>query len=480
MNPTFTTASLLGVLPDLILLLGAFLVLAVDIPLRRDLNKRAVQLVADLAMLGALAAVIYGWRSEPTVIGGVLISDPLALAAKAGLIFVGLSTLSLVRHQGVKSGLWIGEFFALLLFALAGMTLFAMSKHLILTFAALETFSLAMYVMAGFRKQDPGSREAALKYFILGAFAAAFYLLGMAFTFGAAGSADYAKIGEALRSLPPESPRALLLMMGLLLVSVALAFKVGLAPFHLWVPDVYEGAPTPVTAFLSAGAKIAGFAALVRLALYVPFSGAAISAVLGTLAILTILLGNVGALKQMGLKRLLAYSSIAHSGYALVGLVGGSPEGPSAVMRYVLVYAVMNLLTFGLIISMEEDGRELTLEDVQGLGFTKPYFGAAMAIAMFAMAGLPPTAGFIAKFGVFKAALQAGETKFAVLAILGSVISAAVYLRVLVALYMKPQGSRPATPVFGFNLGFVLAVSALMLLIWGVLPGSLAQIVGGL
>ncbi len=480
MNPAFSTSQWLAMAPDLSLLMGAFMVLAADIPLRSQSNKRVIEAITTVALGLAAFFVIYSWRLQTTVVGTVFVADHLAALSKIGLIAIGGTVLVLVRRQGQQSGLLVGEFYALLLFSLAGMTFFASSNHLILTFTALETFSLAMYVLAGFRKQESYGREAALKYFILGAFAAAFFLLGMVLIFGAVGSVEYSKIGEVMRSLPQDSPRAMLLMMGLLLVCVTFAFKIGLAPFHLWVPDVYEGATTPVTAFLSAGAKIAGFAGLARLALNLPFERLSLPIVLGSLAVLTIVLGNVGALRQLTIKRLFAYSSIAHSGYALVGLVGGGSGGPAAVMRYVLIYGLMNFLCFALLTSIENGQRNATIEDIQGIGFERPFFGMAMAIAMFSMAGLPPTAGFLAKFGVFKVALETGHTKIAIAAILGSVISAAVYLRVLVALYMRPKLKEAATPNWEWSLGLSVALSSLLLIYWGVLPGSLYALTAGL
>jgi NADH-quinone oxidoreductase subunit N len=342
-----------------------------------------------------------------------------------------------------------------------------------------------MYVLAGFNKAYAGNREAAIKYFLLGAFAAAFFLLGLALIFGATGSVNLADISATFNTAGLPVERILLLQAGVLLVLVAFAFKVGLAPFHLWVPDVYEGAPTPVTAFLSAGAKFAAFGALIRLFSHLPAQAGPFPQVIGVLAILTLLAGNLGALKQLGLKRLLAYSSIAHSGYALVGLLGmGIPGGSAAnaILVYVLVYGVMNFLAFALVSTVElqldsPDGkRSAMLSDVQGLGFERPWFGLALAVTMVSMAGLPPTAGFFAKFGVFAAALEGGHRTFAILAILNSVVSAAVYLRVLVALYMLPKETGAQGPRFTWPLLATAAVGVLVLLWLGILPASLAAL----
>jgi NADH-quinone oxidoreductase subunit N len=415
---------------------------------------------------------------------GMLRMDALGFSAKLSLLLIGLMTLVLGRRIGPQIGLAFGEYYSLLLFAVAGMMLFASAQNLVLAFVALETFSLAMYVLAGFDRRNRANREAALKYFLIGAFAAGFFLFGLAVAYGATGTLNLAELGAVASTLQPGDPRRALLFAGAGMMLVGLGFKVGLAPFHLWAPDTYEGAPSPVSAFLSAGAKVAGFAAILRLASALPLKDPALVAVLSTLAVLSMTLANLGALKQEGLKRLMAYSSVAHSGYALVALVGGGAGAASAVMTYVFVYAFLNFCAFALIIALEQDsparaeGRQLTLSELQGLGFQKPLYSFCLAVCMFAMAGIPPTAGFIAKLGVFKSALQAGQSKLLVLAVLNSVVSAAYYLRVLVALYMKPRESSHPAPQFS---GLLLASSVactLLILFWGVFPQSLWNLSG--
>jgi NADH-quinone oxidoreductase subunit N len=479
-NPLISLANFQALWPELIVLLGAMLCLAIDIPLRAQKNKGAVAAVAALTLLAALAALGMNWHaadSDPFT--GMLRADGLARVAKLSLLLIGLMTLLVGRRISAQAGLVYAEYYSLLLFALAAMMLFAGATNLMMAFVALETFSLAMYVLAGFNRRSKANREAALKYFLIGAFAAGFFLFGLAITYGASGSVSLGELPAIFAGLAPEDPRRHLLYAGLGLLMVGLGFKVGLAPFHLWAPDTYEGAPSPISAFLSAGAKVAGFAALIRLAMASPMNSPALVAVVSALAILTMTLGNLGALKQQGLKRLMAYSSVAHSGYALVALAGGSPLAPAAVMNYVFTYAFMNFCAFGLIIALEQDsptvkeGGQLTLADVQGLGFEKPLFGFALAVCMFAMAGIPPTAGFIAKLNVFKAALSAGQVTLVVIAVLNSVVSAAYYLRVLVALYMKPKAAAERPLEFkGLLMWGSLACLALILA-WGVLPASL-------
>lgn len=483
-NPVFSFHDFAVILPELLAFVAGVLVLGLDIVFRGQSSKRLLEVVSVAALgLGALWLMAHWGEPGSAAFGRLAANDGISDASRLGLAGVGLLTLVLVRQQGGRLGLLHGEFYALLLFSIGAMMLFTTSTNLMLSFVALETFSLGMYVLAGFNKAFAGNREAAIKYFLLGAFAAAFFLMGLALIFGATGSVNLADLGAtfALQGLHPD--RLLLLQGGVLLVLVAFAFKVGLAPFHLWVPDVYEGAPTPVTAFLSAGAKLAAFGALLRLLGQVPAQSGPWPQVLGALAILTLLAGNLGALKQQSLKRLLAYSSIAHSGYAVVGLLGlGVKDGSAvnAVLSYVLIYGVMNFLAFALVSALElqlnsPDGkRSALLSDLQGLGFERPWFGLAMAVAMVSMAGLPPTAGFIVKFGVFKAALEGGHSTLAVWAILNSIVSAAVYLRVLVALYMLPKENGAQGPRFTWPLAASALIGALVLIWLGLLPASLA------
>ena len=482
-NPVITLANFQALWPDLIVLLGALLVLALDIPLRAQKDKAVLFAVSSFSLLAALAVLLINWNAKMIdPFPGMLRADGLANVAKLSLLLIGLMTLIISRGIAGSLGLLFGEYFALLLFAVAGMMIFASSSNLMLAFIALETFSLAMYVLAGFNRRLRANREAALKYFLIGAFAAAFLLFGIAVVYGASGTVKLDELSAVFASLKPEDPRRNLLFAGLALIFVGLGFKVGLAPFHLWAPDTYEGAPSPVTAFLSAGAKVAGFAALIRIGMASPLNSPVMISLISVLAVLTMTLGNLGALKQEGLKRLMAYSSIAHSGYALVALAGGSPAAPAAVMNYVFVYAFMNFCAFALIISLEQgshaaaEGRQVALSDLQGLGFERPLFAFCLAVCMFAMAGIPPTAGFVAKLNVFKAALDAGQTKLVVLAVLNSVISAAYYLRVLVVLYMKPKADETAVPAFSGLLMISSVICVLLLLVWGVLPGTLLAI----
>lgn len=483
MNPAFSLQDFGVLSPEIACGIGAVLVLFLDMVFRSQSSKRLVEAVTALTLLAAGALAVSQVGQAPLdAFNGLVRSGSTSALFSLGLASTGLLTLVLSRHLGKDEGLLHGEFYALLLFALGAMMLFTVAQDLMLAFVALETFSLSLYVLAGFNKAWHGNREAAIKYFLLGAFAAAFFLMGLALVFGSIGSVNLEGLAKALQAgLSPE--RALMFKSGLALIITALAFKIGAAPFHLWVPDVYEGATTPVAAFLSTSAKLAGLGALIRLLSVLPVQEAPYPQTIATLAVLTLLAGNLGALKQTSLKRLLAYSSVAHTGYALVGLLGLGVAGSGAegaVLAYALTYAMMAFLAFGLVAAAEKrlaaDGlsRPLTLDDLQGTGFERPYFGLAMAVAMVSLAGLPPTAGFVAKLGVFKAAIAGGHETAAIFAILNSVVSAAVYLRVLVHLYMLPKAEGARSPRLGGSLGLLALALAGVLLFLGMFPASLA------
>ncbi|HTB22081.1 MAG TPA: NADH-quinone oxidoreductase subunit N [bacterium] len=480
MNPVYTLSDFAVLGPEIACILGAILVLSLDMVFRSQKSRRLVEAATALSLL---VAGLLAWGrlsgAPSAAFGGLVLDGAIADGFRLGLAGTGLLTLVLARRQGRTQDLLHAEFYALLLFALGAMMLITVSQDLMLSFVALETFSLAMYVLAGFNKAWHGNREAAIKYFLLGAFAAAFFLLGLAFIFGAAGSVRLDAISALFHGPAMAPSRVLLLDLGVVLCVTALAFKLGAAPFHLWVPDVYSGATTPVAAFLSAGAKLAGFGALIRLLSAVPVGQAPFPQIIAVLAILTLLAGNLGALKQTNMKRLLAYSSIAHTGYALVGLLGlgvADSGADRAVLAYTLTYALMAFLAFALVAAGEErlaaqgKSRPMVLGDLQGMGFEHPFYGLAMAVAMVSMAGLPPTAGFIVKFGVFKAALNGGHRLSAAVAILNSVVSAAVYLRVLVALYMLPKTPEGEGGRLTGGLGVATVALALVLLLLGVLP----------
>lgn len=461
--------SLMPILPELALVATAMLIMLVDVFVG---DKRWLTWVGLAGVILAGLATYWTAQLPAQPFQGMIVSDGytaffrlIILTATALGLLVALNWLD-------AHGAQQGEYNGLLILSAVGMTLMAASTHLVLTFVALEVLSLSLYILAGFERERATSSEAALKYLLLGAFSSAFFLYGIALLYAATGALDYAGIAQA--GLDGWLP---LVAIGLLIVGFG--FKVAVVPFHMWTPDVYQGAPTPVTAFMSVGAKAAGFAAFLRL-----FAGSlkmeyqAWGLALAVLAVLTMTLGNLAALRQQSLKRMLAYSSIAHAGYILVGLASGNGAGVAAVLFYLLVYAFMNIGAFAVLIGMERQGSgDIVADQARGLARRHPWLGAAMAVFMFGLTGVPPLAGFFGKLYLFQAAVQADLTWLAVVGVINSAISAYYYLRVVVAMYMsEPAGEerlawRPA-------LALATAVAALFVIGIGISPGfwiSLAQ-----
>ncbi len=387
---------------------------------------------------------------------------------------IGIS-LTYVKREKIDKA----EYYILLLLATVGMMLLAAGTDLIMIFLGLELLSISQYILAGFMRREPASNEAALKYFLLGAFATGFLLYGMALVYGGCGTTNLVGITDYISSTTAaESP---LLLVGGFLILVGLGFKIALVPFHMWVPDVYEGAPTAITAFISAGPKAAGFAALLRVFVltFEAMQGEWI-AIVWVIAALTMTVGNVIAISQNNIKRMLAYSSIAHAGYALVALVASAEEGVSSLIFYLLVYTLMNIGAFGILIMMGREGAEnLTFDSYSGLGFKRPVVALLMTLFMMSLAGFPPTAGFIGKFYIFRAAIKAGFTGLVIVAVVNSVISVYYYLRVVVVMYMSEPEEVPSTAVGASTpvlLSLTLALCALGVIEIGIMPSWLLEL----
>ena len=379
-------------------------------------------------------------------------------------ILVALISMSYLSRDDRKQG----PYYLLILLATLGMMLMAAGNELIIVFLGLELMSLSLYVLAGYFRDNPASSEAGMKYLLLGAFASAFFLYGIALIYGGAGTTNVPAIAEAITA-PNKSP---LLLAGMFLLIVGFGFKVAIVPFHQWAPDVYEGAPTTIAAFISAGPKAAGFAAFLRIFMEaLPSLQVEWSSVVIVLAMLTMTVGNVIAIAQTSIKRMLAYSSIAHAGYVLIGLAAANNDGISSAMLYLLVYCVMNIGAFGaVILAKTEDGESLMISDYAGLGIRKPLLAMFMTIMLLSLAGFPPTVGFVGKFYVFKSAVQAGHIWLVIVGAINTAISAFYYLRVVVTMYMRepeeelPFASYPSTLVVG------LVLAAIGVLLIGILP----------
>ncbi len=422
-----------------------------------------------IALLGAAIASLVLWNHNATSFG-VVAADNFGLFVTWILIIVGALSLVLSGPAIEREGLPVGEYYALMLFALAGMMLMATATDLLVIFLALEVLSLAVYVLTGIRRDSPVATEAAFKYFLLGAFSSAFFLYGIAFTFGVTGSTRLDLVGKALASPSMTSSPMRLLAAGLLLVGFA--FKISAVPFHMWTPDAYEGAPSAVTGFMSTGVKAAAFAAFVRvfLSAFEPLR-ADWTPVIWVVTAATMIVGTVVGVRQSSVKRMLAYSSIAHAGYLLLALLSANDLGKSAVLFYLLTYAVTNLGAFGVIALVESSTRPNDqVRDFAGLWGTHPALAALMTIFLLSLGGFPPFGGFIAKWYVFSAAVKAGYNSLAILGVLTSVVSVFFYLRIVVQMYMTQTDTPAVFPAVPKFAGLALAASAILVFYLGILP----------
>ncbi|MGD0073047.1 MAG: NADH-quinone oxidoreductase subunit N [Candidatus Binataceae bacterium] len=426
-----------------------------------------------LSLTGLVLAVVLSFglfgRQEQTFAGAISVDNFTAFFYVVILLAASvtvLMSLSYVRELGLPGA----EYYALMLFATLGMMLMAAAGDLIVIFLGLETMSISIYVLAGLSRRQPKSSEAALKYFMLGAFSTGFLLYGIALIYGSTGSIKLQAISEALRVPMAHSP---LLLLGLGMLLIGFGFKVAAVPFHMWTPDVYEGAPTSVTAFMAAGVKLAAFAAFLRIFIVHLWPVRAEWAmVLWVMAALTMTAGNLIAVMQSSVKRMLAYSAIAHAGYILVAMTAGGPSAGTAILFYLLGYAFTNLGAFAVIIALSRRGEaHEAISDLRGLASRQPMLAAAMALFMFSLTGVPPLAGFIGKFYLFAAALEAGYVGLVIIAVINSVVSAYYYIGVIIAMYMDeggvtiaPLGGRPALVV-------ALAIATTATILIGVYPG---------
>lgn len=426
----------------------------------------------SLAGLGAALVAVYLLAARGGGdMGGTYVLDAFSLFLHALIIGVGLLVVLLSPGYLRATGIDRGEYYALLLFSLVGMLGLVSCRELVSLFVSLEVMSVALYALAGLHRDRMESQEASLKYFITGAFSSGFFLYGIALLYGASGSTSLPAVAAALRT--PSPAVAALATVGTGLLLVGFGFKIASVPFHMWAPDVYEGAPTTVTALMSAGVKAAAFGALLRVfGEALPALAANWQPAVAALAVVTMVIGNLAALAQSNLKRMLAYSSVAHAGYLLAAVVAAPGIGVEAVLFYLVAYAAVNLGGFGALAALARQGREpLSLDDVAGLAARRPALAAALTVYLISLTGVPVSAGFVGKFFLFRAAVNAGWTSLAVVGVLMSVVSAYYYLRVVVAMYMRePLGEdawAPVPPAAGLALG----LSAALVLLLGIHPG---------
>ncbi|HTS60310.1 MAG TPA: NADH-quinone oxidoreductase subunit N [Terriglobales bacterium] len=461
------------VLPEIVLSLFGMAIMVLD-PLLKERRRQST--LGTIALLGSLAALAATWfqAQSPGFAFWNMIQVDAFTTFFHFLIVAVTAVVILTSQEYLKvEEIRAGEYYGLILFGAVGMCLMSSAVELVLIFIALEISSIATYVLAGFRRGAAISIEASLKYFLLGSFATAFFLYGVALMFGATGSTSIQVIGRVLNSF--EVPA--LAYAGIAFMFVGLAFKVAAAPFHVWTPDVYEGAPAPVVGFMSTAPKAAVFAVLLRLMFEAHAPGRV--GLIWTVAALSMTLGNLGALVQDNVKRLLAYSSIAHAGYLLVAFAAVPDSGIPAAMFYTATYAAMNVGAFAVVSHFSSAGeRFVKLEDYSGLGSRSPALAAILTIFLLSLIGIPITGGFVAKFYVFSAALQSNMVGLVILGVLNSAVASYYYLRLIVVMYMRePRGEVPVSSVPA-GVGAALALSLAATIYLGVLPGRVLDYAG--
>ena len=461
--------------PELILSVTAMVLLLFSVLLKKE-NRKIIPPLSLMGVLLAFGFAVSLWGKAEYAFQGMIVVDNYSLFFKiVFLVTTALTILMSIRYLQ-QEGFDHSEYYILVLFAAVGMMLMASAADLIIVFLGLETFSLSLYVLAGFFRTQAKSNESALKYFLLGSFSTGFLVYGIALIYGATGTTNLKGIFEFLRRTPLLQDPLLLFAMGLLIVGFG--FKVASVPFHMWTPDVYEGAPTSITAFMSVGPKAAGFAAFLRVFLYSLSSlqGEWIW-ILWVLAVLTMTLGNIVAIAQKNIKRMLAYSSIAHAGYILVAMVAANELGTASILYYLLAYAFMNLGAFGVVILYGRRGEEnLLITDYSGMGSKYPLLAALMAIFMFSLAGIPPTAGFVGKFYIFSAAVKAGYIGLAVIGVLNSALSVYFYLRITVMMYMRNAEKELPPIAWSPAMAISLFVAVFGTLQMGITPAAYLEV----
>jgi NADH-quinone oxidoreductase subunit N len=466
-------------LPELILTLFATLLMVLEAILSRRW-QRGFGHTSILALVAAIVAAIFSLDSPGPAFSGMLVVDRFAIFFGVLVMVVGVFTVLASYRYLAREDAETGEYHALLLYSIVGQLLMVTANDLMMIFIGLEISSIASYVLAGYLRDDKRNNEAALKYFLLGSFATGFFLYGIALIYGMSGSTNLTAI-RGLIGTGQGSPSPAMLGIAAALMFVGLAFKVSSAPFQIWAPDVYQGAPAPVSAFLSAGPKAAAFAVFLRIFMTSFESiGRGWEPMVWLSALLSMTIGNFAALTQSNIKRMLAYSSIAHAGYVLVALTARSQPGTAAAMFYLAAYALMNIGAFAVVVHLSGRGERFTsIEDFAGLGVRQPVTAALLSIFLLSLIGVPLTAGFFGKFYIFKAALESHLVWLSVLGLLNSAVAAYYYLRVMVMMYMhEPSEAVKSVEPLPFGLGAALVLPALGTLLLGIFPSILLEFAG--
>ncbi len=457
--------------PELCLLFFASFELLVGVFSEKNGEKRSPGYISLFGILVSMFLLLPLVGVKASVYYDAYFVDTYSLFFKFVFLLIGLITVLNSMDYVPKRGINYAEYYALILFSLIGMMVMTSARSLLMVFIGLETMSIPIYALCGVIQNDVRSIESSMKYFFLGSFATAFFLFGVSLVFGATGSFDLVRIREIILHGNVVGGRSILVLAGISLLVVGFGFKVASVPFHMWTPDVYEGAPTSITGYMATGVKAAAFGALLRVFMggFSPLQGKW-TGILWVLAFLTMSVGNITALVQRDVKRMLAYSSIAHAGYLLVGFTAGDTLGSSGILFYLLAYAFMSLGAFGVLGYIAEPDEGHDLDRFSGLAYRRPALALVMAVCMFSMAGIPPTAGFVGKFYLFSSAVKKGFIGLAILAVINSAISVYYYLRVVVYMYFKePEGDGVPSDVSPSG-SVALAISSFGVLFMGVFP----------
>ncbi len=475
MDIVIPSISFSAIMPELVLLAVGILILLLDVFSEKHSGK-----LAYIAVGGVATALFFAMTpiTDPsTTFAGLYSADRFTQFFKViFLIGTGL-TLLISEKYAKENNINHGEYYSLILFATVGMMFMAGGADLITIFMGVELMSICLYILAGYTRARMASNEASMKYFLLGAFASGFLLYGMGLIYGITGQTKLVKIAGAISA---NSDNMMVLVIGAGLMIVGFAFKLAAVPFHQWTPDVYQGAPIPVTAFMSSGPKAAALAAILRV-LVEAMNFIQVDWIMwvSVLAIMTMTVGNIAALVQSDIKRMLAFSSISHAGYALVGVSAATSDGVSAVMFYMLVYTFMNIAAFGILALVAKANEQNTSIDAfKGLFRTNPVLAAVMTIMLFSLAGIPPMGGFMAKFYIFMSAVNAGHLGLVLVAVINSAIGAYYYIKVIVAIYFQENPEKPEPVKAGPSLVFALLVSVIAVFVLGLMPDCYLTIAG--
>ncbi|MBK5259517.1 MAG: NADH-quinone oxidoreductase subunit N [Thermoanaerobaculia bacterium] len=473
-QPLLEAGWLSAILPEIILSAGGMLLI-----LLTAFSPRSRGITGPLAVIIFIATT---WAEnlvgEGVYFGGTYEISAITRVFDLTFLLAGILAALFAREYLEREGIEGGEFYALLLWGTVGMMMMAKGLDLLIVVLGLEILSVCIFVLLGYHRRLPVSNEASLKYFLMGAFATGFILYGTALFYGASRSTNITEMAKYFATADASNP---LLTVAFILLMSGFGFKLALAPFHPWAPDVYQGAPTPVAGWLSVAPKAATLIVLARLL----YAMAPVMAkthwvtMLATLSVLSMIIGNSVAIVQRDLKRMLAYSGIAHVGYMMIAMLTISDESIAAIAVYTIVYALMNIGAFGVVSMLAKNQNDpQTLDDIAGLGFRRPFYGLGLAVCMFSLSGLPPTGGFISKFYVFRTAIESGHTGVALIGILTSIISVYYYLRVVYYLYMKEAPDGTAVPIGGVFATGALAISVIGILIIGIFPTPLFNMAG--